>query len=236
MYRTGDRARLLPDGSVEVLGRIDRQIKLRGFRIEPGEIEAAFLSHDKVAAATVVLRHDPPRAAQLVAYYVPLTGQPCDATELRATVVALLPDYMVPAAIIRLDVMPLNPNGKIDLQALPAPDLDGARTAARVELTTPVQRQLGAIWQEVLGITQVGAADDLLDLGADSIHIFQIVARARRAGMAVAAKDLLQHRTIAALSATLNTVEQDGVGHAAAQDSPKGPPRLSQFKRIGPRG
>lgn len=125
--------------------------------------------------------------------------------------------------------MPLTSNGKIDRRALPAPDADteaAARAPGRVPLSTPTQLRLGAIWQEVLGVPDVGADDDVLALGADSIHLFQIAARASRAGIAVAAKDLLRHRSIAALTEALEA-PQSGAAQPAS-----GPPRLSQFRRL----
>ena len=227
LYRTGDLARRLPNGEIQLLGRLDNQVKLRGFRIELGEIEAALLSAGGVAAASVLLRTDPPHAARLIAYYVELPDQPRGPAQLEASVAEILPGYMVPAAFVRLEALPLTPNGKVDRDALPPPDeqAQAASKAVGIALSTPLQRHLGAIWQEVLGLQAVGAEDDLLALGADSIHIFQIVARASRAGIAVAAKDILRHRTIAALSAALEApASSSGRLHEL--------PKLSQFRRI----
>ncbi len=225
LYRTGDLARRLPNGEIQLLGRLDNQVKLRGFRIELGEIEAALLSAGEVAAASVLLRTEPPRAAHLIAYYVELPERPRGPAQLEAAVAEILPGYMVPATFVRLEALPLTPNGKVDRDALPRPDEHAqAAGAVRVALSTPLQRQLGAIWQEVLGLQAVGAEDDLLALGADSIHIFQIVARASRAGIAVAAKDMLRHRTIAALSAALEA----SVSRSGRLDEL---PKLSQFRR-----
>ncbi|HJS87296.1 MAG TPA: amino acid adenylation domain-containing protein, partial [Acetobacteraceae bacterium] len=229
MYRTGDVARLLPGGGIQLLGRIDKQIKLRGFRIEPGEIEAALMRTGKVAATTVVLRGAPPRAPRLVAYYVALPDRTPTPAELQAALTEALPSYMVPAAYVRLAALPLSPNGKIDDRALPVPDdtAEARHVAAPVPLATPFQRKLGAIWQEVLGLDRVGSEDDLLALGADSIHIFQIAARASRAGMTIPAKDLLHHRTIAALE----TAATRTAGEATREL-----PKLSQFRRAGRQG
>ncbi len=227
LYRTGDLARQLPNGEIQLLGRLDNQVKLRGFRIELGEIEAALLSAGGVAAASVLLRTDPPRAARLVAYYVELPDRPRGPAELEVAVSEILPGYMVPAAFVRLETLPLTPNGKVDRDALPVPDEHAqvAGSAAKVAFSTSLQRQLGTIWQEVLGLETVGADDDLLTLGADSIHIFQIVARASRAGIAVAAKDILRHRTVAALGAALE-LPSSRSGRAT------GLPKLSQFRRV----
>ena len=228
LYRTGDLARRLPSGEIQLLGRLDNQVKLRGFRIELGEIEAALLGAGGVAAATVLLRTDPPRSARLIAYYIELPDKPRLSLELGASLAKILPSYMVPAVFMRLDAMPLTPNGKVDRLALPVPD-DNAQPAQgvdRVPLITPLQQQLGMIWREVLGLETVGAEDDLLSLGADSIHIFQIAARASRAGIAAAAKDILRYRTIAALAAILEA--------AMLKPVIEGPvvPKLSQFRRV----
>jgi amino acid adenylation domain-containing protein len=231
LHCTGDLARRLPNGEIQLLGRLDDQVKLRGFRIELGEIEAALLSQGGVAAVAVLLRTDPPRAASyLVAYYVELPGRPRRPAELEAAVTETLPSYMVPTAFVRLAALPMTTNGKVDRKALPVPDelaqSDGG--TPRAALTTSLQRRLGAIWQEVLGLETVGAEDDLLALGADSIHIFQIAARANRAGIAAAAKDILRHRTIAALSAVLETSTPGVDTDPAAVRLPT----LSQFRRV----
>ncbi len=136
---------------------------------------------------------------------------------------------MIPSAYVRLAALPLTPNGKVDQRALPAPDDSATAEAQRtpkVALKSPLQRTLGAIWQEVLGVENLGAEDDLLSLGADSIHIFQIAARLNRAGIAAAAKDLLRFRTIAALSAALDNPEATTTPATLG-----GPPKLSQFRR-----
>jgi amino acid adenylation domain-containing protein len=230
MYRTGDRARILPAGGIELLGRDDGQVKLRGFRIELGEIETALRRLPDVTGAAVLLRTDPGRPQRLVAYVTGPAGQAPDA--LREALAGTLPDYMVPAAYVGLPALPLTPNGKLDRRALPVPDAgsdaQGSRAPA-VPLTTDWQRQLGGIWQEVLGADTIGAADDVLALGADSIQLFQIVARARRAGITLSAQDLLRHRTIGVLSEALE-------GAAAAPAEPASGrrlPQLSDFRRKG---
>jgi amino acid adenylation domain-containing protein len=220
LYRTGDRARRPPDGGIELLGRADGQVKLRGFRIELGEIEAALRRLPGVADAAVLLRHDPTRAPRLVAY----TTGGADAASLRDGLSAALPDYMVPAAFVALDRMPLTPNGKLDRKALPPPPEAAPGAVPAQPFATPLEHALGAVWQEVLGVAEIGAEDDVLALGADSIHLFQIVARARRAGIGLAAKDLLRHRTVRALAAALD-------GAAAAPAATAALPRLSDFRR-----
>ncbi|MBR0662742.1 amino acid adenylation domain-containing protein [Roseomonas hellenica] len=229
MYRTGDRARLLPGGGIELLGRSDGQVKLRGFRIELGEIETALRRLPEVTGAAVLLRHDAGRAPRLVAYVSGTAGQAPDA--LREALAEVLPDYMVPSAYVTIAALPLTPNGKLDRRALPVPDAGsevlGGRAPA-VPLATDWQRQLGGIWQEVLGLDAIGAADDVLALGADSIQLFQIVARARRAGITLSAQDILRHRTIGTLSQAL-----EGVAAPAEPTAGRRLPQLSDFRRKG---
>jgi amino acid adenylation domain-containing protein len=231
IYRTGDRARLLRGGGIALLGRGDGQVKLRGFRIELGEIEAALCRLPGIAGAAVLLREDAGRAPRLVAYVTGAaggTGATGAAPEaLREGLAATLPDYMLPAAYVALPALPLTPNGKLDRRALPVPGA-GSEAGTRVApapLATEWQRQMAGIWQEVLGLDAVGAADDVLTLGADSIQLFQIVARARRAGIALSAQDILRHRSIDALSAALE-------GAAPAAPPPERRlPLLSDFRR-----
>jgi aryl carrier-like protein len=203
MYRTGDLARRLPDGHVQLLGRIDRQIKLRGFRIEPDEIESVLLRSGRVAAVAVACRADHSGVDRLAAYYVGAPGQACEPAALRALLAAQLPDYMVPNAWMRLDSLPLTPNGKIDGKALPPlqPAVDGA--PACVAPRNPLEAALAAIWAEVLKLERVSVQADLFDLGADSIQLFQISARARRDGIRLSARQLMQWRSIERLAAAL---------------------------------
>ena len=200
MYRTGDAARVLASGEVQVLGRLDHQLKLRGHRIEPAEIEAAVIACG-AAAATVVLREDAPGERRLVCYYVPGTlalGE--DA--LRAAVARELPDYMVPALWVALERLPLSAAGKVDRAALPAPAAPEPASFRPPETAT--ESALAEIWANVLNLERVGRDDDFLALGGDSIQLFQITARANRSGLAVAAKQLLEHRTVAALARHLD--------------------------------
>jgi amino acid adenylation domain-containing protein len=200
LYRTGDLARRLPGGGIQLLGRIDRQIKLRGFRIEPDEIESALL-RGRVAAAAVECRPDPAGGARLVAYFVPKPERPRSAQELRALLAAELPDYMVPTAWMALDRLPLTPSGKIDRAALPMP-----QPLASADYAAPgnaVEAALTAIWADVLKAGRIGVHADLLELGADSIQLFRITALARRAGLQLSVRQLLQHRTVARLAQAL---------------------------------
>ncbi len=208
LYRTGDRARHRPDGQVELLGRLDQQIKLRGFRIEIGEIEAILARHAGLKASAVALREDQPGMAQLVAYIVEQPGHDHTPAQLRALLSSYLPDYMVPTRWIRLVSLPTTANGKLDRLSLPRPDQAELPLARSFNApTSSSEMRLAAIWASVLHVSQVGVDDDLFDLGADSIHLFQITAQARHQGLPLTAKDLRQHRTIARLCAVLAASE-----------------------------
>ncbi len=214
MYRTGDLARWRRDGVLDFLGRADAQVKLRGFRIEPGEIEAALLRHEAVAQAAVVARRDGAAvgsdadgdgALRLVAYVVSKAGVGApgaaapDAAALRRHLAALLPDYMVPPAFVMLERLPLSPNGKLDRRALPAPV--AATNAERRLPRTPHEAVLCGLFAETLGVGEVGIDDNFFALGGDSIMSIQLVSRARRAGLTITPRAVFQHQTVASLAA-----------------------------------
>ncbi|MFI0776429.1 non-ribosomal peptide synthase/polyketide synthase [Streptomyces sp. NPDC021212] len=203
MYRTGDLARRRPDGTVEFVGRADHQVKVRGFRIEPGEVESALTAHSGVADAAVVAREDRPGVKRLVAYVVPGGEAGVDGAELRAHVAAGLPDYMVPSAIVVLDALPLSRNGKLDRAALPAPGPAPDR-AAYVAPRDEAERRTARILAEVLGAERVGAEDDFFVLGGDSILSIRLTSRLREAfGAEVSPRLVFTHSTVAALAAAL---------------------------------
>ncbi|KHD73657.1 hypothetical protein MB27_33325 [Actinoplanes utahensis] len=202
MYRTGDVVRWNSAGRLEFLGRADEQVKIRGFRIEPGEIAAALTRMDGVERAAVVARDDPPGGRRLVAYVVPGAGQPRDPARLRARLTGELPDHMVPAAFVFLDALPVDPNGKLDRRALPAPDT-GAATGPYVAPRTAAELALATIWADVLGVPRVGVHDNFFDLGGDSILSIQVVSQARTAGLSLTSREVFQHQSIAALAAAL---------------------------------
>ena len=203
MYRTGDLVRRRPDGTLDFLGRLDNQIKLRGFRIELGEIESVLGSHAAIAQAVVSLREDVAGEKRLIAYVVSASGPAPSGAELRDFVVKKLPAYMAPATYVPMDALPLTPNGKIDRAALPAPDWSKQQESlAYAAPRTPEEETMAAIWAEVLRLQRVGINDNLFELGADSLHVFQIAARANKAGIAVTPRQILQFRTIAAIFAS----------------------------------
>ncbi|HEX2189530.1 MAG TPA: non-ribosomal peptide synthetase, partial [Longimicrobiaceae bacterium] len=176
MYRTGDLARWREDGALEFLGRADHQVKVRGHRVEPGEVEAALLGHPAVREAAVVAREDR-GGARLVAYVVPRPGDALAPGEVRAWLRERLPEPLVPSALVTLDAIPQTPNGKTDRDALPAPDAAPAR--GHVAPRTPTEERVAAVWAAVLGVETVGAADDFFDLGGHSLLAMQVASRIR---------------------------------------------------------
>jgi amino acid adenylation domain-containing protein len=208
MVRTGDRVRRRPDGTLELLGRVDDQVKLRGFRIELGEIEHALRRHAQVAACAVIAAPSARGSAdrQLVAYVV-LRGptesmEPMEPMELRDHLAAQLPAYMVPAAYVVLDALPLTASGKLDRRALPAPDVAAPGHAAPVKPRDEVERVIAAIWCEVLELASVGVHDDFFALGGHSLVATQIVSRVRaQLDVALALQQLFDHPTVEGLAA-----------------------------------
>ncbi|MGW3178997.1 non-ribosomal peptide synthase/polyketide synthase [Kitasatospora sp. NPDC001119] len=204
LYRTGDRARFTADGELEFLGRLDRQVKVRGFRIEPGEIEAALRAHPAVDQAVVVVREDEPGHTRLVGYATPADPElPPDPAALRTALAAALPAHLVPAAVVVLPAFPLTPQLKIDQRALPAPARQGA--AGGLAPRTERERALAAVWAEVLGLDAVGAEDDFFDLGGDSVLAARTLARiTERLGVRLTLRDIFTARTVAALAPLLD--------------------------------
>ncbi|MFL6235263.1 MAG: amino acid adenylation domain-containing protein, partial [Thermoanaerobaculia bacterium] len=199
LYRTGDLARLRPDGRLESLGRTDHQVKLRGFRVEPGEIEEALRACPGVAQAAVLLREDRPGDRRLAAYLGLAPGaEPPSPAELRRDLVGRLPDYMIPAAFVVLPALPLNPNGKVDRKALAAVRPEGAG-GSRVAPRTPAEELLAGIWSRVLEVPEVGAHDDFFALGGHSLLASQLVPRVRDAfGVEMPLRAVFQAPTLAA--------------------------------------
>ncbi|OTA16198.1 Amino acid adenylation [Xenorhabdus beddingii] len=180
MYKTGDLGRWLPDGNIEYLGRNDFQVKLRGFRIEPGEIESRLMQCPGVREAVVIAREDEPDQIRLVAYLRPLEGVELVPAELRQQLAQHLADYMLPSAFVILDTFPLTPNGKLDRQALPAPDLSAVVTRGYAAPVGEIETVLAQIWQDLLGLEQVGRHDHFFELGGHSLLAVQLMARIRQ--------------------------------------------------------
>ncbi|GGY41484.1 hypothetical protein GCM10010363_22950 [Streptomyces omiyaensis] len=222
MYRTGDRVRWCVDGQLEFLGRADDQVKIRGYRIEPAEIEAALAAHPAVGRAVVTVRD----GRRLIAYAVPEqaagrdAGAAPGADELREHLALRLPAFMVPEAVVLLDTLPLTSNGKLDAAALPDPAPAGA--ARRVAPRTEAEALVVGLWQEVLGVPEVGVLDDFLALGGDSLLVTRVAARIRAdVGLDVSIRDVFESPTPAALAARIEALliaEIDALSEEEAAD------------------
>ncbi len=212
LYDTGDLGRYRPDGAIEFLGREDAQVKLRGFRIELGEIEAALLCEPQIAQAAAMAREDTPSDRRIVAYLVPeVAGQngqrhpkPIDLLKLRQRLATRLPDYMVPAAFVMLEALPLTSNGKVDRKALPAPEGSGL-AAGYVAPNTPEGILLCQFVAELLSLERVGLADNFFHLGGDSISAIRLVSRARENGLLITPKDVFLHPVLDELILTTHS-------------------------------
>lgn len=203
LYRTGDRARYRADGQLEYLGRLDGQIKLRGHRIELGEIESVLLQQPHVREAAVLLRHDDPANPRIVAYLRAADGASLSIGKLRDDLRHALPDYMIPSLFVRVDTMPLTTNGKIDRNALPAPDRDRPEQSA--EFVAPrgaIEDALAGIWKQVLNLSEVGAHDNFFDLGGTSLLALEAFKRVETlAPGRCQVLDLFRYPTIRSLAA-----------------------------------
>ncbi|HZW29207.1 MAG TPA: amino acid adenylation domain-containing protein, partial [Isosphaeraceae bacterium] len=207
MYATGDRARWRGDGTIELLGRRDGQVKIRGFRVEPAEVEAALARHPGVRAGVVVGRADARGATRLAAYVVPETVPGPTPADLRRWLNDRLPEPMVPTAFVRLEEIPLLPNGKLDRAALPAPEPETDELPGTEYLPprTPSEEILAGITADLLGRSRVGVQDNLFELGVDSIIGIQLVSRARQAGLALDPAQLFRHPTLIELAAAADS-------------------------------
>lgn len=198
LYRTGDLVRYRADGELDFVGRNDFQVKLRGLRVELGEIEALLAAYPAVGQAVVLMREE-----RLVAYFTCNDGQPAPALEaLRSHLLARMPEYMVPQAFVRLAALPLSRNGKVDRSALPAPDAEAVISRAYQAPQGELETALAAIWTEVLKIEQVGRDDNFFELGGHSLLAVSLVARMRQAGLHVDARTLFSQPTLAGLAAS----------------------------------
>ncbi|MGW0809523.1 amino acid adenylation domain-containing protein [Nonomuraea sp. NPDC002799] len=197
LYRTGDKAYVLPGGEVAFLGRFDDQVKIRGFRIELGEVRACLAGHPGVDAAVVVAAEAAPGERRLVAYAVPAAAGRLDEVDLRRYAIEHLPGYMVPAAFVIVPELPLTTSGKVDVRALPAP---GGRPSARTAPRTPAEEAIAGLWSQALGVEDVGVDDNFFQLGGDSIVAVRLVGLLRTNGFDVSVRDLFTNQSVADLA------------------------------------
>ena len=203
MYRTGDLARYRPDGVLECLGRIDDQVKVRGYRVELGEIEAALLEHAVVREAAVTTWDDPAGTSRLVAHVVFAADTVATGGEIRRWLRERLPEFMVPSAVLAVDALPLSTNGKVDRKRLAAPDPSAFDPETPyVAPRTAAEESLVRVTAEVLGLPRVGVLDNVFDLGIDSIHGIQIATRLRQAGYSISPAMLFETPTIEAIASS----------------------------------
>jgi amino acid adenylation domain-containing protein len=212
MYRSGDRGRWRADGTLEFVGRTDYQVKVRGFRVEPGEVEAALLEHAGLVDAVVVARGEAAEERHLAAYVVAREGaRGPGAAELREHLRGRLPEYMVPSGIVVMDALPLTPNGKVDRRALPDPA--EAEGAGYVTPRTPAEEVLAAVWASTLGIERVGAHDDFFALGGHSLAATVVASRVRKAfGVELPLRAIFEAPTVAGLAERMDALLRDGTG------------------------
>jgi amino acid adenylation domain-containing protein len=212
LYRTGDLTQWLPDGRLEFLGRIDQQVKVRGFRIEPGEVEAALRRHDAISDAAAVAVEGR-GGARLVAYIVGRSPNAApDAAGLREWLGKQLPDYMAPAAFVALDALPLTPNGKLDRRALPEPEPETDVRRGSISPRTPAEDIVAGIWAEVLGLEGIGTEDNFFELGGHSLLATQVMARVRRAfGVELPLRAIFESPTVTGLTRKVEAACNTGV-------------------------
>ncbi|KPV61396.1 hypothetical protein QJ48_00270 [Paenibacillus sp. A3] len=237
LYRTGDLARYLPDGTIEYLGRIDHQVKLRGYRIEPGEIEAALRECGGVKDAFVMTREDRPGDVRLVAYAVPEEEAASDSgfTALwRSELRRKLPDYMVPTAIVVMAVLPLSPNGKVDRKALPAPEVGLVTDAEYVAPRTPVEAKLSELWKEVLGLSAaVGVKDNFFDLGGHSLRATTLGAKIHQSlNVSLSLRQMFQHPTLELMAQAIERLQPSPYGDIPVAGQQDTYPLSSAQKRL----
>jgi amino acid adenylation domain-containing protein len=203
-YRSGDQARLRADGQLEFLGRRDDQVKLRGYRVELGEIEAALTGHRQVRQAVAAVREDAPGDRRLVGYVVPTPGPAPTGEQLRRHLGRTLPEHMLPSRFVLLDRLPLTASGKLDRTALPAPDGRAASTQPYVPPRSPAEELAAEVWREVLGLARVGALDDFFALGGHSLLATRVVARLReQVGVEVPLRAFFTDSSLSGFAATL---------------------------------
>jgi aspartate racemase len=237
LYRTGDVVRWLADGNLEFLSRNDSQLKIRGYRVEPGEVEGALAAHPAVQAATTVARRNNSGTNQLFAYVVPQPNQKVEESELREFLASKLPSYMVPARILSLSTLPLTPNGKIDRSALPEPGPDSMQSDPQLQVPprTPIEETLCSIWCEVLGRARVGVHEDFFQLGGHSLLATQVISRiAGRCNVELPVVAIFEGPTIARLAAIIERTQQEQPDFQPSVIQRAGPARAAELlERLG---
>ncbi|AMO93232.1 D-alanine--poly(phosphoribitol) ligase, subunit 1 [Collimonas fungivorans] len=234
MYRSGDLARWREDGQLEYLGRVDHQVKIRGYRIEPGEIEAVLAQHEEIEQALVMVREDSPGEKRLVAYVVARQQQGAQGhdallhEQLRQHLASQLPEYMVPAAIVVLERLLLNANGKVERRALPVPQWQGQ--AQYLAPSNALQRTLVQIYAQVLHVPeqQLSVNDSFFELGGDSIGSIRVVGLARKAGLVITPREVFEHRSVAGLARVARAVQEVG---EVLEEEPQGMLELTPIMR-----
>jgi acyl carrier protein len=232
-YRTGDLARWLPTGELEFLGRIDHQVKVRGVRIELGEVEAVLAQHVEVAQSLVVAAEDGTGDRRLVAYVVAAPGCPAKPENLRSFLAAQLPAPMIPSAFVLLGSMPLSANGKVDRKALPdpfreRPQLQSAYSAPEGEM----ELALGSLWQEILGVAHIGVADNFFDLGGHSLHLMRIQGKVReRFNLDLPMVDLFRYPTVRSLAEHLLRCGSESAALTGSGSAPDGGGERGESRR-----
>ncbi|HEV7898363.1 MAG TPA: amino acid adenylation domain-containing protein, partial [Planosporangium sp.] len=221
LYRTGDLAAWTADGEIRYLGRADDQVKVRGFRVEPAEVEAALGTHPRVGAAAAAVRADARGNPRLAAWVVARDpADPPDAAHLRAYLSQRLPAHLVPAFIMPVAALPVSASGKIDRRRLPEPSGATAREVARQRPTGPAEQALARVWADVLGVDEVRRDDNFFELGGDSITGIQVVGRAREQGWRLTPTQLFEHQTVAALALVAEPVQPERVTGEAGDGFP----------------
>jgi len=216
LYKSGDLARILPDGEIEYLGRGDGQVKIQGFRIEVGEVEAAIVGHAAVREARVVAHTDAAGTKRLVAYYVAQEGRTLAARELSDRLSAKLPPWMIPSVYLPIDAFPLTPHGKVDYAALPEPTVGSTRANAEIS-GTDLEEQVAGVWRQVLGAEQVGLEDNFFDIGGTSLLLVSVHSKLQTLlNRKIPVADLFGYTTVRALADRLG--EAGSVSTDATQD------------------
>jgi hypothetical protein len=212
LYKTGDLARFRPDGEMEFVSRVDDQVKIRGIRIELGEIRSILSRHPDVRQSTVVAVGDSSEGKRLVAYVAPKAEEARSSADLRNFLKRQLPDYMIPAAFVMMEALPLTPSGKVNRQALPAADHTTVEKTF-VAPRTPVEKILAVIWAEVLGLERVGVHDDFFELGGHSLAVTQIISRVvEHLNLELSVRSLFETPTVADMAIVVTQAQAKKTG------------------------